>query len=691
MARDWNERWAYPRLILSTNTRFFSRFEREAGSSLRTLRGELPDTDYHIGATSRARDLGANRRTHDVLSQAEKLAAWAASAGHAYPAAALAESCEAMIVGDEHTGGMAHPAGPAHEACWAWKSERVWRGAALAHDLLVKSTNVLADRLHLAGDGYHVAVWNTLGHRRTDLVRVRAHPPEPASGPMHWREPPTGTEGPRILAHGRASGRDLVNLPAELLERPFRLEDAATGTPVPCQVVTLRDPAAAQPDAPELWSLGNTDHESAGARSHGRSHLVELVFVATDVPPMGLRVYRIVPTEAWPEHPRLLQVGDHSLESPFYRVEAEPRHGALCSIVDKETGREWIDRDAAHGANELLVRSPRSEAAIGATCRGLAPGEDGPVMASLVARGAAAGCPEVVQEVTLYAGLRRVDLATRVLRDATPLLEHYIAFPFLIRSAGFRYEGSNTVIRPVRDQLPGTNTDSYAVQHWVSVRDGTGGLAWTSREAPVVELGALAPSSVSQAHHAVAPPGFGRPWRRDEAGPETGHLYSFIMDNNFRTNFQASQVGDMLFRYSLTTHGPDWTDADSAEFGWGVCTPLEPACLRGPQAGTLEPGTSFCRVEGARALLLALKGAEDGDGLVIRLAEIGGEAATATLVLPSVTVARATAASLTEEHREELVHGEHTVEVPLRPNGCVTVRVRDGRRYAGPERLTWLS
>jgi alpha-mannosidase len=234
-------------------------------------------------------------------------------------------------------------------------------------------------------------------------------------------------------------------------------------------------------------------------------------------------------------------------------------------------------------------------------------------------------------------------------------------------------------------------TDSFTVQHWVSVRDGAGGLTWTSLEAPVVELGALAPSSVSQAHHAAAPPGFGRPWLRDEAGLESGHLYSFVMDNNFRTNFQASQVGDMLFRYALTTHGPDWTDADSAEFGWGVSTPLEPVCIRGPQAGILEPGASFCRIEGAKTLLLALKAAEDGDGLVIRLAETKGERATATLVLPRTAVARATAASVAEEDREELVHGEHTVEVPLRPRGCATVRVRDGHRYAGTDRLTWLS
>ena len=691
IARDWNRRWAYPRLILSTNARFFSRFESMAGNTLRTLRGELTGTDYPIGATSRARELGVNRRTHDVLSQAEKLAAWAAVEGHPYPAEALAEAYEAELVGDEHTGGMAHPAGPAQEACWSWKSERVWRGAALAHDVLVKSANVLADRLHIEARGYHVAVWNTLGHRRTDIVRLRAHPPEPASGPMHWQEPAAGTGEPRMLVHGRAAGRGLVNLPAELLENPFALVDVATGAPVPCQVVTLADYAAARPDAAEMWSLGHTDHVSAGAKSHGRAHLLELVFVATDVPPMGLRVYRIVPAAAWPAYPSVLHVGDHTLAGPFYRVEVNPETGALRSVVDAKTGREWVDREAPFGLNQLLARPAGSATARGAACSSIERGDIGPVLASLVVRGAAAGCPEIVQEITLYAGLGRIDLATRVLRDATPLLEHYVAFPLAIRSPSFRCETSGAVIRPVRDQLPGTNTDSYAVQHWVDVSDRAGGLAWASIDAPVVELAGLAPSSVSQAHHAVAPPGFGRPWLRDDAELRRGHLYSFVMDNNFRTNFQASQVGDMLFRYSLATHGPGWNDIDSAKFGWEAATPLETTCIQGPQAGVLEPGASFCRIDGAAALLLAVKAAEDGDGLVIRLAETAGRAGIATLALPRITVARATAATIVEEDREELAHDEHTVEVPLTPNGRATVRIRDGRQYAVTDRLTWLS
>ncbi len=112
IAREWNRRWAYPRLIVATNAQFFEQFKRAAGNRLRTLRGDLPNTDYTVGATSTAKETGINRLTHDLLTSAEKLAACAALVSdYAYPADTLAEAYDHALFYNEHTWGMAHPIG----------------------------------------------------------------------------------------------------------------------------------------------------------------------------------------------------------------------------------------------------------------------------------------------------------------------------------------------------------------------------------------------------------------------------------------------------------------------------------------------------------------------------------------------------------------------------------------------------
>jgi len=199
IAREWNRRWAYPRLIVATNAQFFEAFERAAGSSLRTLRGDLPNTDYTVGATSTAKETGINRLTHDLLTSAEKLAACAALVSdYAYPADTLAEAYDHALLYDEHTWGMAHPIGPAQDACWSQKAEHAYRAAALAHDVLLKSTNRLADQIRLTDEGYHIVVFNPLSWQRTDVVHLPAVTPAPCSRQMYWRYPAREAHTPTL-------------------------------------------------------------------------------------------------------------------------------------------------------------------------------------------------------------------------------------------------------------------------------------------------------------------------------------------------------------------------------------------------------------------------------------------------------------------------------------------------------------
>jgi hypothetical protein len=686
IAREWNNHWVYPKLIVATNTQFFEHFERDAGPHLRVLRGDLPNTDYTVGATSTAKETGVNRLAHDALTSAEKLAACAVLVSdYEYPADTLAEAYNCSLLYDEHTWGMAHPVGPAQDACWSQKSQFAYRAAALAHDVLSKSTNRIADQVRLDSEGYHLVVFNPLAQQRTDVVSLPAAPSSPCGRPMYWRYPTPGEDRPPMWVVGTAIRRDIVNLPPSLLADPFELVDLSTGQSVPYQVVTLGDPLAAQPFAAHRYALGHVDPASVSVLNYDQAHLKDLVFVAEDVPPLGYKTYRIEPCEgSEPSQGSVessLRVGEHTLENRFYKITLDPESGAITSLFDKELGREWVDRQAPHGFNQLVGRWPRTGETVVPSRSLISRGEAGPVRASLVVRGDGPGCPQRTQEIILYDSIRRIDFANRLLKDATPLLELYFAFPFAADKPQFRYEASNAVIEPIRDQLPGSNTDAYAAQHWVSVWDAGGGVTWSSLEAPVMEMGGLWPGYVSQAHHGVTPHGYGHEFLRDPAQWEKGHVYSYALVSNFRTNFQPVQVADALFRYSLTSHRGDWCQGRARDFGWAVATPLVSVCIVGPQEGTLPESASFCGVDQSTVLLLAMKGAEDGDGLIIRLAETEGRGTSVTVTVPFLEITQAFKTNLVEENEAVLPHDRHNVRVSLPANGIVTVRCRGARRW----------
>ncbi len=299
--------------------------------------------------------------------------------------------------------------------------------------------------------------------------------------------------------------------------------------------------------------------------------------------------------------------------------------------------------------------------------------ESGPLYATLRLTGRVAGCPSLTQDLTLYHTLARVDTATRVLRDATPNLELACAFPFLVEDPRFRYESCAAVVEPLRDQLPGSNTDYYAVQHWAEVSNARHGVVWASVDAPMAAFGGWWPGYLSGAHHGVRPPGYGHPFLT--AGELTrGHIYSLLMTHNYRTNFLNARAGESLFRHAFTTRG-----AAAAAFGWGVADPLLAVWMKGPSVGGprggLSTSASFCRIDAPNVMLLAWKRAEDGDGFILRLIETEGRAAEATVTLPALRIRRACRTDLVEADQAPLLCDAHSVRLGLGPHAIGTIRV----------------
>jgi len=624
IVKEWNEKWAYPQLIVATNMMFFEALEKQC-QGIRTFRGELPDTDYVVGAISTAKETGINRITHERLQSAEKSATIASLLGdYKYPAEELSEAYDSMLLYDEHTWGRDYPEGEVQDWAWNEKSQYAYKAAGLVRPILTGSLESIAQKIELNEEGRHIVVFNLLSFERTDVVRVEKL----------------------------------------LVKEPFDLIDTDNGAKVAYQRVRVDGPQAAAPYSAYRHARGQfEEHE-----------LFDLVFVAEGVPSVGYKTYRIVPREGAESPPGEVTVGQGEIENRFFKVVLDSATGAVKSIYDKELSREMVDADANDGVNQFVARWVQTGKLEGPRDVTIREGQKGPIYGSIVARSEGAGCPQIAQEVILYDRIKRIDFANRVLKDSTPLLEIYFAFPFKIDDPAILFEGSNSVIKPLRDQFPGSNSNYYSVQHWAEVSEAEAGVTLSAVEAHLMEFGGLRPCYVSQAHHGVDPPGFGAAFVKAE-DIKRGHIYSFVMDSNFRTNFQPVQQGDMLFRYSIATHKGEWKDG-RRNFGWAAGNPLMAAVVEGKRAGTLEKKASFCSVAEGNVMLLTLKRAEDGSGVIIRLIETEGSGGDVRVSLPFVTIKGAYAANLVEESKEGVVCARHSFMMPIKAYGIKTIRVQ---------------
>jgi hypothetical protein len=675
LVREWNRRWAYPHLINTTNTPFLRAFEARWGDALTTLRGDVPGTDYPVAATCTPQETAVDRTTHAMLTTAEVLATMAALHGQrAVPRRRLDEAYRQTFTYDLHCWGLSHVAGPAQDAHLSEKRTLAYRAAALAHDVALKAANALADQIAYPESGpeggHYVTVFNPLAHARDAEVRVPLRTLSPCGSPMFWQSPSSEDDaGWPSLVSGRALGRRIVDPPASLLDTPFEVRDAGTGARVPFQLARLDGPRAARRWAPERWALGKVDPR----------HLTDIVLAPGALPPLGYRTFEVVPCAAWPSFgDGAAPAGDppEVVETPAFRLTLDPARGGVVSLYDKVLARELVDAEAPHVLGQLIVRSSETGAEETLAVSDVAVVAAGPLYTTLRLQGAAPACPQVTVEITLWAPpVRRIDLRARILRDATPMRELYLAFPFLVDAPRFRFAGPGAVVEPLRDQWPGSNTDTYAVQAWAHVGNDDWGITWTAQDTPIAEFGGLWPGYVSGAHHGVRGPDYGHPFLRP-GELRRGHIYAMISYHNFRTNFANVWPGEVVVRYAFTPHQGDWRQAHAWQVGREVTHPPLAVWMQGPGPGPLPLSRSFCRVDAPNVVVLTVKGAEDGDGIIVRLMETAGQPTEATVTFPSLSIRHALAANLVEENQRLLSSTEHSVTLDVPAYALRTLRLR---------------
>lgn len=639
IAKEWNEQFAYPQLTVATNRMFFERLEREC-ADVPVFRGELPHTDYTVGAAGAAKESAMSRNTHDRLQSAEHMAAMnALLTPGKHPSAKIGQAYIDTMLYDEHCFGMWQPLGKTHDWNWSQKANYAYRAAAVSQNILIQNAEHIAAKIDYGASEYNITVFNTLTFSRSEIVHVH-------NFPHHDKE--------------------------------FALIDPGSDAAIPVQLSVIEHPDLPVHHASGRYAMGHVQKDTNGVPL--KNMLYTLVFKAEHLPALGYKTFRLsvkgtrAETTAAPAANSIDSM-PWQLENEFYAIGLSEKTGAVTSIIDKEAGVELVDQAEEYGLNQLIVRSAVDGSRELASSARLLRRSGGEVYQSIAVTNQMPGCPKVAQEIILYHHIKKIEFHNRILKDETPFQEVYLAFPFRVDEPRFRFEATNSVIEAFKDQLPGSNTNYHSVQHWAEVSNDRLRILFSPLDAHILQFGGMWPLRVSQAHHGIAPPGYEKPFVQ-LADIAKGHLYSLATNSNFRTNFAPTQQGDVIFRYSLTSDRQGGMQSPH-RFGWSSCIPPVSVCVEaGKSPGNLPTNYRLLHVEPDHVFLLTLKYAEDGDGLILRFMETEGKAADAVVELPAMPYKAIYLANNVEENKKLWQSGGDRLAFPVTPYQTVTFRIQ---------------
>ena len=337
-----------------------------------TIHQEVQDKGAHLPVTSRDMSLYhaatavsrvdlkiSNRLGENLLLDAEKFATLAALLGGIYPGKALDKAWRQLLCGQHHDS----ITGTHNEISFVDLMNSYRETLELGTAVVNQSLDYLSRAIDTSGAGIAYVVFNSLAWERTDVVRAR-------------------------IAGVGTAGFTLAN---------------AQGARVPFEVVSV-----------------NRDRK-------GNIRNADIAFVAGNMPSLGYRTYRVAPSnEALPERQK---AAGTQIENEHYRITADPaRGGGLIGVFDKAAKREVIDASRGHLGNEVAILEEvawRNETQHEFYTSGLkmfsgdSPAsvevEQGPVSATLRARYAMGELCEVVQEITLFQGVKRIECRTILL------------------------------------------------------------------------------------------------------------------------------------------------------------------------------------------------------------------------------------------------------------------------------------
>ncbi|WP_165423078.1 alpha-mannosidase [Ktedonosporobacter rubrisoli] len=350
-------------------------------------------------------------------------------------------------------------------------------------------------------------------------------------------------------------------------------------------------------------------YQTLPAESQAAASRIRRILFTARVPSFGYRAYSFASGQPAAVS-STLKTSAHTLESSRWRLEIDPQTGSIASLRDKLEGREIF---AGRAHCPLVVADPSDTWSHGLdrfgyegesfVCEQVALEEKGPVRASMRVRARASAA--IITSTYYVYDDPALPLEIRVhldWRGKNQLLR--LCYPLSLPAANFRYEVPyGSLERPANGQ-------EYPGQRWV-LASGSDGYGFALANDAKYSYAALentlyitALRSPVFAHH--------NPYALQ---PGNEYAYTDQGIQEFTLRLQAGREVDALRSYRL---------AD----GLTQAPTVIPHVARG---GKGPQRASLLAAQANSSLITCLKAAEDRQGLILRLLEVGGLTDTLTL------------------------------------------------------------
>jgi len=333
-----------------------------------------------------------------------------------------------------------------------------------------------------------------------------------------------------------------------------------------------------------------------------------------NVPALGYKILRIGDTKT-AASPRAIST--NRLENAFYLLETDPVTGDILRLFDKELKTELVDPDSKWKIGQIFheqlndaQRQFKTYAFTRTPAKNVRRLESvaGPIWQTVQFSGDLPGCTGVKWEYRLFETTKRIDLHFTLRKQPITDPEAiYVAFPFQFADGKFSYEAQGGFVTPGENQLPRSASDWQTVQNFISLCNQTGQIVLGSNEIPLVQFGDLNLGKWQEMAQITQP-----------------HVYSWIMNNYWFTNFCATQEGELHWSYYLTST-PETGNTAAVQFGWGARIPFQARVIPAGKSQTeTRPTASWLNWPAANLVLVAARPAPDGIGIICHLREVAG-------------------------------------------------------------------
>lgn len=344
---------------------------------------------------------------------------------------------------------------------------------------------------------------------------------------------------------------------------------------------------------------------------------------AENIPPMGYKTYLIITgKDDRPELPRT-SIDNNTIENEYFKLVFDSQTGSIKSLFDKKLQLEMVDRESPWQLGAFVYETLKGNRAqmerytlteydrTGLTDVQIRAGANGSICQSIMIDGKSGCCEEkfgVKIEILLYHHEKRIEMNYAVKKS--PITDPdgiYVAFPFKLDNAKLYFDVQGGVVSSGENQLEGTASDWNTVQNFVTARNDKAQFIVGSNLIPLFQLGGICTGQYQRKKTYDVP-----------------HVYSWVTNNYWTTNFRASQEGELRWSYYLTSDS-DISNTFATRFGWSSRIPVYARVMPKGKANNLPASYFSFRFNKDNLLMTSATPSIDKGYILMNIRELDGK------------------------------------------------------------------